>query len=104
MTIEAYLAKIKSISDNLAAINHPILESELVTRTLNGLPNTLEYQPVVFAIENRETRASSSRFGDANHYDDFSRFGDSDRYDNRDARNFSRSQGSGRDTPRCQIY
>lgn len=52
----------------------------------------------------RESRASSSRFGDANQYDNFSRFGDSGRYDNRYARNFSRSQGSGRDTPRCQIF
>ncbi|OMO54374.1 NB-ARC domain-containing protein [Corchorus capsularis] len=58
MSIEEYLAKIKSIADNLAAINNPISDSELVTRTLNGLPHTMEYQPIVVAIENRENPIS----------------------------------------------
>lgn len=51
LSIEADLAKLKSV---LVAINHPISESEIFTCTLNGLPNTMEYQPVVFTIENRE--------------------------------------------------
>lgn len=46
-SIEDYLLKIKTLADNLAAINHPVSESELVTPTLNGLPSTMEYQPVV---------------------------------------------------------
>lgn len=54
MSTEDYLAKIKSLVDNLGAINHPISESELIIYTLNGLPNTMDYQQVEFAIENRE--------------------------------------------------
>ncbi|XP_022720780.1 uncharacterized protein LOC111278399 [Durio zibethinus] len=58
MSIEEYLTKIKSIYDNLPTINHSISDSELVTCTLNGLPNIIEYQPVAFAIENRNNPIS----------------------------------------------
>lgn len=53
-TAEQYLAEIKGLADKLAAINHPVPESEIVTRMLNGLQNDPDYQPFVFAIENRE--------------------------------------------------
>ena len=58
MPIEEYLAKIKSLTNNLAIINHPVLQYELVTRTLNGLPNTIEYQPIVCVHQNRENHIS----------------------------------------------
>ncbi|KAH7847861.1 hypothetical protein Vadar_031024 [Vaccinium darrowii] len=51
---EEYVAEIKSIADKLAAINHPVSDSELVTRTLNGLQHEPNYLPFVYAIENRE--------------------------------------------------
>lgn len=51
---EEYVAEIKSIADKLAAINHPVSDSELVTRTLNGLQHEQNYLPFVYAIENRE--------------------------------------------------
>ena len=55
MSIEAYLAKIKGIADQLAAISQPVPDSELVKRTLRGLPHTLEYQPFAQGIANRHT-------------------------------------------------
>ncbi|KAF9687712.1 hypothetical protein SADUNF_Sadunf02G0121500 [Salix dunnii] len=58
LSIEAYLAKIKGIADQLATINQPIPDSELVKRTLRGLPHTLEYQPFAQGIANRHTPIS----------------------------------------------
>jgi|UPI000193ECFE hypothetical protein len=58
LSIEAYLAKIKGIADQLAAINQPVPDSELVKRTLRGLPHTLEYQPFAQGIANRHTPIS----------------------------------------------
>ncbi|KAG6761713.1 hypothetical protein POTOM_034943 [Populus tomentosa] len=55
MSIEAYLAKIKGIADQLATISQPVPDSELVKRTLRGLPHTLEYQPFAQGIANRHT-------------------------------------------------
>ncbi|KAG5232740.1 Reverse transcriptase, RNA-dependent DNA polymerase [Salix suchowensis] len=54
----AYLAKIKGIADQLAAISQPVPDSELVKRTLRGLPHTLEYQPFAQGIANRHTPIS----------------------------------------------
>jgi hypothetical protein len=42
-TAEQYLAEIKGLADKLAAINHPVPESEIVTRMLNGLQNDPDY-------------------------------------------------------------
>jgi hypothetical protein len=58
LSIEVYLAKIKGIADQLAAINQPVPDSELVKRTLRGLPHTLEYQPFAQGIANRHTPIS----------------------------------------------
>ncbi|KAF7144149.1 hypothetical protein RHSIM_Rhsim05G0076500 [Rhododendron simsii] len=51
---EECVAEIKIIADKLAAINHPVFDSELVTRALNGLQHEQNYIPFVYAIENRE--------------------------------------------------
>ncbi|KAA8516995.1 hypothetical protein F0562_017187 [Nyssa sinensis] len=51
---EEYLAEIKGVTDKLAAINHSVSDSELVTHTLNGLQHEPNYLPFVYAIENRE--------------------------------------------------
>ncbi|KAG5232741.1 Reverse transcriptase, RNA-dependent DNA polymerase [Salix suchowensis] len=61
MSIEAYLAKIKGIADQLAAISQPVPDSELVKRTLRGLPHTLEYQPFAQGIANRHTPISFTK-------------------------------------------
>ncbi|KAH8491861.1 hypothetical protein H0E87_021451 [Populus deltoides] len=58
LSIEAYLAKIKGITDQLAAINQPVPDSELVKRTMRGLPHTLEYQPFAQGIANQHTPIS----------------------------------------------
>ncbi|KAJ6340125.1 hypothetical protein OIU77_007970 [Salix suchowensis] len=58
MSIEAYLAKIKGITDQFAAISQPVPDSELVKRTLRGLPHTLEYQPFAQDIANIHTPIS----------------------------------------------
>ena len=58
MSIEAYLTKIKDIAYQLAVINQPVPDSELVKRTLRGLPHTLKYQPFAQGITNRHTPIS----------------------------------------------
>lgn len=51
---DEYIAEIKGIDDKLAAINHSVFDSELVTRTLNGLQQEPNCLPFVYAIENKE--------------------------------------------------
>lgn len=58
LSIKAYLAKIKGIADQLAAIQQPVPDSELVKRTLCGLLYTLEYQPFAQRIANQHTPIS----------------------------------------------
>ena len=58
LSIKAYLAKIKGIADQLAAIQQPVPDSELVKRTLCGLLYTLEYQPFAQGIANQHTPIS----------------------------------------------
>ncbi|KAA8549769.1 hypothetical protein F0562_001213 [Nyssa sinensis] len=58
MNMEEYLAKIKGVVDKLVAINHSVSDSELVTRTLNGLKHEPNYLPFIYAIENRERPSS----------------------------------------------
>ncbi|KAA8517992.1 hypothetical protein F0562_015466 [Nyssa sinensis] len=53
-SVEEYVAEIKGVANKLAAINHPVSDSELVTHTLNGLQHEPNYLPFVYAIENQE--------------------------------------------------
>jgi hypothetical protein len=58
LSIKAYLAKIKGIADQLAAIQQLVPDSELVKQTLCGLPYTLEYQTFALGIANQHTLIS----------------------------------------------
>lgn len=83
MSITEYCTKIKTIADLLSNIDSPVSDRNLVTYTVNGLPQRWESVPLHIRLQRpppswvetraillgEETRLLSSRHTDNNHFD-----------------------------------